>query len=44
MSTRGGEKLKNTSIWKLNNMLMNNQQITEEIEKEIKICIKTNEN
>ena len=44
MSTRGGEKLKNTSIWKLNNMLMNNQQITEEIRKEIKICIKTNEN
>ena len=36
--------IKNTSIWKLNNMLMNNQQITEEIEKEIKICIKTNEN
>jgi len=33
MSNRGGEKLKNTSIWKLNKMLMNNQQITEEIEK-----------
>jgi len=32
MSTRGGEKLKNTSIWKLNKMLMNNQQITEENE------------
>ena len=25
-------------------MLLNNQQITEEIKKEIKICIKTNEN
>ena len=25
-------------------MLMNNQQITEEIKKEIKICIETNEN
>ena len=25
-------------------MLMNNQQITEEIKKEIKICIKMNEN
>ena len=25
-------------------MLLNNQQITEEIRKEIKICIKTNEN
>ena len=28
----------------LNNTLWNNQQITEEIEKEIKICIETNEN
>ena len=25
-------------------MLLNNQQITEEIRKDIKICIKTNEN
>ena len=25
-------------------MLMNNQQITEEIKKEIKVCIETNEN
>ena len=25
-------------------MLLNNQQITEEIQKEIKICIETNEN
>ena len=31
-------------IWRLNNMLLNNQQITEEIKKEIKICIETNEN
>ena len=36
--------IKNTNIWRLNNMLMNNQQITEEIKKEIKICIETNEN
>ena len=35
---------KNTNIWRLNNMLLNNQQITEEIKKEIKICIETNEN
>ena len=27
-----------------NNMLLNNQQITEEIKKEIKLCIETNEN
>jgi len=30
--------------WRLNNMLLNNQQITEEIKKEIKICIEMNEN
>ena len=30
-------------MWRLNNMLLNNQQITEEIKKEIKICIETNE-
>ena len=28
----------------LNNMLLNNQQITEETKKEIKVCIETNEN
>jgi len=38
------KKLKNSNIWRLNNMLLNNQQITEEIKKEIKICIKMNEN
>ena len=31
--------IKNINIWRLNNMLLNNQQITEEIKKEIKICI-----
>ena len=29
---------------RLNNTLLNNQQFTEEIKKEIKICIETNEN
>ena len=32
--------IKNSNIWRLNNILLNNQQITEEI----KICIETNEN
>ena len=32
--------IKNSNIWRLNNMLLNNQQITEEI----KICIEMNEN
>ena len=34
--------IKNSNIWRLNNN--NNQQITEEIKTEIKICIKMNEN
>jgi len=36
--------IKNTNIWRLNNTLLNNQQITAEIKKEIKICIETKEN
>ena len=33
-----------STIQRLNNMLLSNQQITEEIKKEIKMCIETNEN
>ena len=40
MSTTG-KNIKNTNIWRLNNMFLNNQQIMEEVEKEIKICIET---
>ena len=36
--------IKNSNRWRLNNTLLNNQQITEEIKKEIKICIEMNEN
>ena len=36
--------IKNTNIYMLNNTLLNNQKITEEIEKETKIHIETNEN
>ena len=32
------------NIWRLNNTLLNNQQIIEEIKKEIKIYIEMNEN
>ena len=39
-----GEKLKNSNIWRLNKTLQNNQKITEEIKKKIKICIETNGN
>ena len=35
--------IKNSNIWRLKNTLLNNQQIAEEIIKEIKICIETNE-
>ena len=38
------KNIKNTNIWKLNNIFLNNQQITEEIKKEIKIFIEMNEN
>ena len=31
--------IKNINLWRLNNMLLNNQQITEEIKKEKNICI-----
>ena len=44
MSTTGKKTIKNINTWRLNNTLLNNQQITEEIKKEIKICIETNEN
>ena len=35
---------KNSNIWRLINTMLNNQHITEEIKKEINICIETNEN
>ena len=38
------KNIKNANIWRLNNTLLNNQQITEKIKKEIKICIEMNEN
>ena len=41
---RKKKTIKNTNIWRLNNMLLNNQQITEIIKNEIKICIETSKN
>ena len=38
------KNIKNSNIWRLNNMLLNYQQIIEEIRKEIKLCIEVNEN
>ena len=34
----------NTKTWRLNNTFLNNQQVTEEIKKEIKTFLETNDN
>ena len=36
--------VKNTHTWRLNNTLLNNQEITEEIKEEIKKYLETNDN
>ena len=36
--------VKNTNTWRLNNTLLNNQEITEEIKEEIKNYLETNDN
>ena len=38
------KNVKNTNTWRLNNMLLNNQEITEEIKEEIKKSLETNDN
>ena len=38
------KSVKNTNTWRLNNTLLNNQQITEEIKEEIKKYLETNDN
>ena len=38
------KSVKNTSTWRLNNTLLNNQEITEEIKEEIKKYLETNDN
>ena len=35
---------KNINTWRLNDMLLNNQEITEEIKEEIKEFLETNDN
>ena len=39
-----GKNVKNTNTWTLNNMLLNNQELTEEIKEEIKKYLETNDN
>ena len=36
--------VRNTNTWRLNNTFLNNQQVTEEIKKEIKKILETNDN
>ena len=36
--------VRNTNIWRLNSMFLNNQQVTEEIKREIKKFLETNDN
>ena len=38
------KSVKNTNTWRLNNTLLNNQEITEEIKEEIKKYLETNDN
>ena len=35
---------RNTNTWRLNNMLLNHQQVTEEIKREIKQFLETHDN
>ena len=40
----GNKSEKNTNTWRLNNTLLNTQEITEEIKEEIKKYLETNDN
>ena len=39
-----GKNVKKTNTWRLNNTLLNNQEIPEEIKEEIKKYLETNDN
>ena len=41
---KGEKSIENTNTWKLNNTFLNNQQVTEEIKREIKKFLETNDN
>ena len=43
-STTRKKPVRNTNTWRLNNTFLNNQQVTEEIEREIKKFLETNDN
>ena len=41
---QGKKTVRNTISWRLNNTFLNNQQVTEEIKREIKTFLETNDN
>ena len=41
---RKKKTVRNINTWRLNNTFPNNQQVTEEIKREIKQCLETNDN
>ena len=41
---KGEKSIENTNTWKLNNTFLNNQQVTEEIKREIKKFLQINDN
>ena len=38
------KSVRNTNTWRLNNTFLNNQQVTEEVQREIKRFLETNDN
>ena len=44
MSVTRKKAVRNTNTWRLNNAFLNNQQVTEEIKREIKKFLETNDN
>ena len=36
--------VRNTNTWRLNNTFLNNQQVTEEVKREVKKFLETNDN
>ena len=40
---RGKKAVKNTNTWRLNNTFLNNEKVTEEIKREIKKFLETND-
>ena len=44
MSITRKKTVRNTNTWRLNNTFLNNQQVTEEIKREVKKFLETNDN